>query len=111
MIKLDPKCLKGEIAVALTNRGELIPCCYCDDSPTLRDKKFKKLLEVSKISKVDDIMEIFLTKEWIDFAKDLENNIGPAACINTCKVRNNPKDGIRKETFYDRGKKISENKR
>ena len=29
-IKLDPICFK-EFAFSITNKGELLPCCYCDE--------------------------------------------------------------------------------
>ena len=46
MIKLAPKCLTGQQSVAYSNRGHLIPCCYCDTINSYRDPNFKKLLAV-----------------------------------------------------------------
>jgi len=43
MKKLDPKCLNNKMQVALTNKGELIPCCYCDTKLTRQDPKFQQL--------------------------------------------------------------------
>jgi len=82
--ELDPMCLKGTIAAAVTNRGELIPCCRCDDPHTIKDSEFAKLLSVSKISDYDSIEEIAQTKEWKDFENNLRNNIAPPACWWTC---------------------------
>ena len=109
MKKLDPKCLKGEMQPALTNRGELIPCCYCDTQITLENPEFQKLLKVSKIKDYDTIEEIYLTKEWIEFKKDLENDKGPWACWVTC-VKRDDDDLVRKETFTYKGKINGERK-
>lgn len=108
MKKLDPKCLDGRLQAAVNNRGELIPCCYCDTKGAWADPKFRQLLKVSKISDYDSIEEIYLTKEWIDFKKDLENDKGPWACFNTCLKRDD--DGVRKETIYEDGKVTWEKK-
>lgn len=108
MKKLDPKCLDNRMQAAITNRGELIPCCYCDTEKTLEDSKFQQLLKVSKISDYDTIEEIYLTKEWINFKKDLENDKGPWACQTICLKRDD--DGVKKETFFSKNKKIYENK-
>jgi len=97
---LDPLCLKGKIAMAITNRGELIPCCRCDDPHTTNDTEFQKLLKVSKISDYDSIDEILKTKEWKRFKKNLENNIGPKACWETCR-KNKPENDIQTLTSID----------
>ena len=85
MSKLDPQCINGKMGLAVTNRGELIPCCRCDNPNTLNDPKFKKLIAVSKISDYDTIDDILNTPEWINFEKDLRNHIGPPACWYTCR--------------------------
>ncbi len=85
-MKLDPLCFKNEIALAVTNQGYLIPCCRCDVPSSMNDPEFKKLLAVSKISDVDDINEILLSEEWIQFYKNLINNKGLKACIDTCRA-------------------------
>ena len=90
MIELDPKCFKKEVSFAVTNRGQLIPCCYCDNPRTLNDPKFQKLLEVSLINDYENIEDILKTKEWKQFIKDLENNIGPDACRRSCKKNKKP---------------------
>jgi len=84
--KLDPKCLKGEIGHAVTNRGELIPCCRCDEPETLNDSEFQKLLAVSRITDHDSIKDILKTKQWKRFYKNLQNHMGPAACYKTCQT-------------------------
>jgi hypothetical protein len=91
-IELDPQCFKGTIAFAVTNRGHLIPCCRCDDPPTVRDPEFQKLLAVSKISDYNSIEEILATKEWLEFEENLRNHKGPDACIKTCRKNKEEKD-------------------
>ena len=98
MKKLDPECFKGNIGFAVTNRGELIPCCYCDVPNTINDPKFAKLLAVSKLSEVDCIQEILLTDEWQEFYSDLLNNKGPPACWNTCLEKKGDDVGSRRES-------------
>lgn len=90
--ELDPLCIKGKIAMAITNRGELIPCCRCDDPHTINDNEFQKLLAVSKISDYNSIDEILDTEEWRNFEENLRNNRGPQACWNTCKKDKSQKD-------------------
>ena len=51
-----PKCLVDEIQIALTNRGHLIPCCWCDEEWSLKTPEFQKLLKVSKISEVEEAL-------------------------------------------------------
>jgi len=98
--RLDPQCFRG-FPMAVTNTGYLIPCCYCDDPKTLNDPEFKKLLAVSKINDYDTLDEIINTKEWKRFEKNLRRNIGPHACMHTCKVRKNKDDIVRKDTHID----------
>ena len=90
--KLKPLCFK-DFSMAITNKGYLIPCCFCDDPPTMDDPEFQKLLKVSNIKDYDNIEDIFYTKEWMDFYKKLENNIAPCdACLSVCSVK---KDGTK----------------
>ena len=52
-----------EIQTAYTNRGHLIPCCYCDEEWALTvTPQLKRLTDVSKVSEVNDIEEILLSK-------------------------------------------------
>ena len=92
MTELDPLCFKSTIGMAVTNRGELIPCCRCDRPDNLDDPLFKYLLDVSKISEYNTIQEILDTEEWKNFYYGLSQNIGPMACVKTCsKERNKDK--------------------
>ena len=97
--ELDPKCIKGEMSFAVTNRGHVIPCCRLDTSETMRDTEFQKLLAVSEISKVNSIAEILSTDEWLSFLNNLKENKGPAECFTTCSKNKLKKDIQVKKTF------------
>lgn len=99
-VELDPLCQKGKIAMAVTNRGQLIPCCRCDDPRTMNDPEFQKLLKVSNIRDYDSIQEILNTKEWAEFNENLKNNIGPNACLETCR-KNKPEEEIQNLKVFD----------
>lgn len=98
--KLQPKCFDNFL-MAITNDGYLFPCCYCDDQITRNDPNFKKLMAVSKIDDYDSLDEIVSTQEWKNFEENLRNNKGPFACINTCQVRDNKDDIVRKDTWIN----------
>lgn len=101
---LDPQCLKGTMQVALTNKGELIPCCYLDTRANNENETYKKLLKVSKIKDYEKIEDIYFTKEWLDFANDLRNDKGPIGCFLTCPNSKDDKNKTRKETITYKGK-------
>ena len=108
-LKMKPKCMNGTIQAAVTNRGHLIPCCYCDEDWALRTPQLKRIVEVSKISEHDTIEDILFSKPWLDFEENLRtNNINeiPKICIDHCKDRG--EDKIKKETYYHKGKKTGE---
>ena len=83
-IELDPLCFKDAIALAVTNKGVLIPCCRMDDPKTMNDPRMQKMLEVSTIDNTNSIEDILKSDEWKEFADDLAKNIGPNACRTTC---------------------------
>ena len=97
-MKLNPKCLveKDPKAMAITNKGYVVPCCYCDQPSTMNDPEFKKLLKVSNIDSYDDLEEIFYNKEWIEFYENLKQHKGPPCCISTCGKN----EGRTKQTTY-----------
>lgn len=108
-MKFKPKCLKGELQIAFTNRGHLIPCCYCDEQWVLESPQFKKLLKASKVSEVEDIEEILYSKEWMEFEENLrtEKNIHKI-CIEHCSDRGD--DKIKKEEYLNpKGEVIGKN--
>ena len=109
MAKFKPKCLKGEIQTAYTNRGHLIPCCYCDEEEDLATPQLQRLTNVSKVSEVEDIEQILLSEPWLKFEEDLRTENWPEIpkiCLHHCTDRGD--DPIRKSTYLDgKGKVIS----
>lgn len=93
MKKLEPKCLNGEIEMAVTNRGELIPCCRCDDPTSYKtNETLWNLMQASKIDEFDNIDEIFLLEEWTEFIENLKNHQGPKCCWDMCDADKKQKD-------------------
>ena len=95
-IILEPRCMpaKGSIEErmppAITNRGELIPCCWMDQTSAREDPVIKQMYKVSKISDHNSIEDILKTKEWQIFAKHLaEKNLNKVRpiCMYHCKRR------------------------
>ena len=95
-IILEPRCMpaKGSIEkrmqAAITNRGELVPCCWIDQKMAREDPVIQKMLKVSNISDYNSIEDILLTKEWKEFAKNLaEKNLNKVrpVCIYMCAKR------------------------
>ena len=58
---LEPRCMPKHgakdfrMSPAVTNRGELIPCCWCDPPRASKDPIMKQMLKVSKISDYNNI--------------------------------------------------------
>ena len=95
-IILEPRCMARKNSIekrmspAVTNRGELIPCCWCDQPRASKDPIMKQMLKVSKISDHNSIEDILTTKEWQEFAKNLaEKNLDKVlrVCIIHCQKR------------------------
>ncbi len=103
MKKLIPKCFNGRLPAAVTNRGYLLPCCYCDEPTNLASPEIKKILKVSKIDDVNSIEKILSSDEWLEFANKLENNKGPEVCWQVCGNDKNEKK--RETTFYRKFRK------
>jgi hypothetical protein len=77
-------------SAAMTNRGELIPCCWLDIPQTLKHPIMQEMLKVSKIDENETVKDILFSKEWREFAKNLvERNMDKVlpACIDHCKKR------------------------
>jgi|SRR6056300_228367 hypothetical protein len=103
-IKMKPMCFEN-FPFAMTNKGELLPCCYCDWPKSMKDPKFQSLLKVSKVSDYDKIDDIFETKEWKEFYDLLTKDIPPClACLETCgtKTDGTPIKATREDTHYDK---------
>lgn len=84
MSKLNPQCIKGTISFAITNRQELLPCCYLDSPNNLNHPLLQKLLKVSKIDTTNTVDKILNHKEWKRFYKNLKKNIAPPECHSIC---------------------------
>ena len=84
--ELNPKCLtEKQDAFGLTNRGELIPCCWADTQSNDEYEPFWQLTQVSKIEDFNSIEEILEQDEWKNFYKDLMNNKGLPICHWVCR--------------------------
>jgi hypothetical protein len=101
--ELDPKCLNGDQeAFAITNRGELIPCCWLDTYVQKMEHNYIMLTLASNLNDYDSIEEILLQDEWVDFRTNLKNGKGFDMCHLMCKKREIPQH--KKITIYsDKG--------
>ena len=43
MVKIKPKCMYG-MEAAVTATGWLVPCCWCDQPPTMNNGNFKRMI-------------------------------------------------------------------
>jgi hypothetical protein len=98
--ELDAKCFnKKQPAFAITNRGEVIPCCWLDTKVQREEEDYQKLLAVSHLDDYDSVDEIFLTEEWVNFFENLSKGKGFTICHHVCKKRT--VDQHKKEIYYD----------
>jgi hypothetical protein len=89
--ELDPKCISGsQEAFAITNRGEVIPCCWLDTSIQRKDMDYGMLTLASNLDDYDSIDEILLQDEWVQFRNNLRQGKGFALCHHVCKKRDTP---------------------
>ena len=61
--KFVAQCMNGKMQMAMSNRGHLLPCCWCDQEWTLSTPLFQKMLKVSKVSEAENVDEIVLSDE------------------------------------------------
>lgn len=107
--ELDPKCLNGQQeAFAITNRGELIPCCWLDTGLSRDDLDYEALALASNINDYDSIDEILLQPEWIEFRKNLRNGKGFKFCHLQCKKRDKPQH--KREMWIDEDGNVKQSK-
>ena len=89
--ELDPKCINGDQeAFAITNRGEVIPCCWLDTYVQKMEHDYGMLTLASNLNDYDSIEEILLQDEWVDFRNNLKNGKGFDICHLICKKREAP---------------------
>ena len=105
----SPRCMphgkERRQQVALTNRGELIPCCWMDQKEVVTTPEVQKLLRVSRIKDYDKVEDILETKEWQEFANNLaEKNMDKVlpVCKQHCRVREG-RDRLKKEDYHYKG--------
>tara|TARA_Y100000004_G_C8731535_1_gene334533 strand:- start:97 stop:405 length:309 start_codon:yes stop_codon:yes gene_type:complete len=89
MTIIYPRCEKktGGKDYALSAKGYLLPCCWCDAITPDKDPALKKLFnEHLHINNNDSVEEILLSDEWIEFkntiTKDYDN--APDVCKRYC---------------------------
>ena len=86
--EIDPKCINGaQEAFAITNRGEVIPCCWLDTYVQRMEEDYAMLALASNLNDFDSIEEIFLQDEWVEFRKNLREGKGFGICHLVCKKR------------------------
>ena len=87
-------CIAGNplTEMAVTNRNQLLPCCYIDGPIHLQNPTIKKLAEASDLSK-HSIDEILQSKEWAELNRSLQEAIESGdtskvnnSCVNICTM-------------------------
>ena len=76
----------------VTNRNQLLPCCYIDSPIQLEEFTLKKLAQASDLSK-HSIDEILKSKEWVALNRSLQEAIESGdtskvnnSCVNICSM-------------------------
>ena len=87
-VKIKPMCFNGDMNLAVTNRGQVLPCCHCDTERMMKDPEFKKLAENSYLKDYDHVNEILSNDHWQAFYESLENNRGPIVGIHVVVIKN-----------------------
>ena len=89
MAKIYPRCEKKIHGkdYALSAKGFVLPCCWCDTIQPSKDTELMKLFSPHlHISKNETIDEILLSDEWLNFkdsiTKDYEK--APKVCKRFC---------------------------
>ena len=103
--KIEPMCIKGNMNLAITNRGEVIPCCRCDTNENMSDPEFRKMIDRSRIADHGSIDDIIESDVWKQFYDQLKENRGPKACWDTCRT-NKPESDKQEMVFADKDGKL-----
>ena len=103
--KIEPMCIKGNMNLAITNRGEVIPCCRCDTNENMSDPEFRKMIDRSRIADYDSIDDIIESDVWKQFYDQLKENRGPKACWDTCRT-NKPESDKQEMVIADKDVKL-----
>ena len=89
--EFKPLCIANKTDMAVTNRNQLLPCCYIDTPHYLEDSTLKKLVESSDISKHKSLEDIINSKEWVELKEKIQKasesqdvkNV-PLPCVISC---------------------------
>ena len=98
-------CIKGNMNLAITNRGQVIPCCRCDTNENMTDPEFKKMIDASQLKDYKCIDDIIESDVWKQFYDQLKQNRGPKACWDTCRT-NKPEEDKQEMVFADKDGKL-----
>jgi|TARA_Y100000389_G_scaffold191534_1_gene217861 hypothetical protein len=93
MTKIYPRCEKGSNGkdYALSAKGYLLPCCWCDTITVDKDPQLKKLFNKKlHIDNNDSVEEILLSDEWLDFKRSITKDYdeAPDVCKRYCGNKN-----------------------
>jgi len=108
-VGIKPMCIRGNMNLAVTNRGQLLPCCKCDTHRMMKDPEFKKLVDNSYLTDYNSVNDILNNDYYKAFQESLERNRCPFACWDLC--RTNKEKGRQEMTVAVKGElKIWERK-
>ena len=68
--RFKPVCIEKKIDMAVTNRNQLLPCCYIDNPHFLEDSTINQLAKSSDISKHNSLEDITNNKEWVELKRN-----------------------------------------
>lgn len=85
----EPACLNG-LELSLSNLGYIIPCCNIDNSRIYAIKSFGMLDDQFKLDNVEDIADVLLSDEWIEFFRIIKEDYSkvPYECKLRCRKSN-----------------------
>lgn len=89
--RFKPVCIEKKIDMAVTNRNQLLPCCYIDNPHFLEDSTINQLAKSSDISKHNSLEDITNNKEWVELKRKIQEasesqdvkNV-PWPCVHSC---------------------------